>query len=357
LTAHSLQSLLTFEEFSQRFLHELVKRDGDNYDREYLTSCLKYSKKLIDNKLPVIFSRKHLCALTGYTSKFIESAVGSPHLFYRQFSVPKKSSGMRLISEPLPSLKDLQRWIYKNLLLKIPVSVAAKAFVPGRKLRDGARFHVGQKFVIRVDISDFFPSITRNRVFGLFRSMGYSSKVSSDLSRLCCVDDCLPQGGVCSAYISNMILRSTDARLLMYARSNSLRYTRYADDFTISGNFFSPTILDYLVSVINSEGFDVNHKKTAVMRTSTRQMAVGHVVNSRVNAPRVYRRSLRQAAYYIEKFGLDNHLAHLGETRSAARDYYLGKASFALSANPLDRNALELREVLLGERGGLIIQA
>lgn len=346
MTAHSLQSLPTFEDYSEQFLRELISRDGVDYDRDYLASCLRYSKKLLDKRVPVVFNREHLCALTGYTAHFVESAVGSPDLFYRHFKVPKKAGGVRLISEPLPSLKDVQRWIYENILLRVQVSVAAKAYVPGRKLRDGARFHVGQKFVIRVDISDFFPSITRKRVFGLFRAMGYSSAVSADLSRLCCSEECLPQGGVCSAYLSNIILRSADARLLKYARERGLRYTRYADDFTISGDIFSPSILKDMEGVINSEGFDINSKKTAVMRSGGRQMVVGHVVNSRVNAPREYRRGLRQAAHYIGKFGLDNHLAHLGETRSSAREYYLGKLSFALSANRSDRDALKLSEML-----------
>lgn len=346
MTAHSLQPLPTFEDYSERFSRELISRDGLDYDRDYLASCLKYSKKLLDKGLPVIFNREHLCALTGYTPHFVESAVGSPHLFYRHFNVPKKAGGVRLISEPLPSLKDVQRWIYENILLRVQVSVAAKAYVPGRKLRDGARFHVGQKFVVRVDISDFFPSITRKRVFGLFRAMGYSPSVSADLSNLCCSEECLPQGGVCSAYLSNIILRSADARLLKYARARGLRYTRYADDFTISGEAFSPSILNDIQWVIRSEGFEINPKKTAVMRAGGRQMVVGHVVNSRVNAPREYRRGLRQAAHYIEKFGLDNHLARLGETRGSAREYYLGKVSFALSANRSDRDALKLSEVL-----------
>ncbi|HDS1103165.1 MULTISPECIES: reverse transcriptase family protein [Stenotrophomonas] len=349
MTAHSLQSLPDFNEYSARFTEALISRDGEDYDPSYLSRCLSYAKGLLERRLPVIFDREHLCALTGYSSRFIESAVGSPHLFYRNFEIPKKSGGFREISEPLPSLKDVQRWIYQNLLLRIPVSVAAKAFVPGKKLRDGVRFHVGQKFVIRVDIADFFPSITRGRVFGLFRSLGYSSEVSGDLASLCCVCDCLPQGGVCSPYLSNIIMRSADRRLLAYARENSLRYTRYADDFTVSGQKFSKSIIEEVMSVIKSEGFTVNQKKTRVSRSGGRQVVLGHVVNGKVNAPREYRRELRKVAYYVDRFGLDNHLAYLNERRSSASDYYLGKASFVLSANHRDRDALDLKRILLDE--------
>lgn len=349
MTAHSLQLLPTFEIYSEQFLHRLIARDGGDYDPEYLASCLRYSKKLLDNGVPVIFDRDHLCHLTGFTHEFIQSAAGSPHLFYRSFAVPKKSGGSRLISEPLPSLKVLQAWIYENILLRVPVSVAAKAFIPGAKLRDAARFHLKRNFVVRIDIANFFPTISRRRVFGVFRSLGYSSSVAGDLSRLCCLDDCLPQGGVCSAYISNIVLRRADARLLAFARASSLRYTRYADDFTVSGDNFSPAIVEFVQRVIVSEGFEVNHKKTAIMRPGSRQLVVGHVVNARLNAPREYRRALRQAAYYIEKHGIDSHLAHLDERRSGARDYYLGKASFALTANPSDRDARRLRSVLLDD--------
>ncbi|MBH1487770.1 reverse transcriptase family protein [Stenotrophomonas sp. C-A] len=346
MNAHSLHALPSFEEYKKLFVERYVMRYGNGSDDGFLERCLEYSKNLLSNGLPVIFSRQHLCALLGYEEGYIDAVANSPHLYYREFEIPKRSGEKRLISEPLPSLKEVQRWIYKEILLRVPVSSAAKAFVPRRKVRDAARFHARQKHVLKIDIADFFPSITRDRVFGIFRLIGYSSEVSSTLARLCCVNESLPQGGVCSAYLSNVVLRSLDGDILKYCRGRSLRYTRYADDFIFSGDSIDYGFVKFISSLIVSHGFNVNPKKTTVMGRACRQVVVGHVVNDRVNAPREYRRRLRQIAYFIAKHGMDSHLSHISENRSGAREHYLGRASFVISANPRDRDALFLRNVL-----------
>lgn len=347
MAAPSPQPLPSFDAFSALFTEEARRLKEFSAESEYTARALAYAKPLADAQLPVIFSGLHFCALVGYSDNFVERAVGSPSLFYRKFFIKKKNGNLREISEPLPSLKQIQEWIYQQILRRVPVSPAAKAFVPGKTLKDSSRFHIGQKFVLRIDIENFFPTITRRRVFGLFRSFGYSSSVSGLMSRLCCLDDALPQGGVCSPYLSNLIVRNLDARLLAFCKTRNLRYTRYADDFTVSGNEFSFGIVDFVKRAIREEGFNVNEDKTAIMRAASRQTVVGVVVNRRQNAPREFRRNLRQHGYFIKKHGLDGHLAKLGEHRSGAREYYLGKVAFSLMLNPKDRDALSLRALLI----------
>lgn len=339
LAAPSPKPLPQFDEFSARFVMEAENSKSLSADSDYMLRALAYAKPLVDAGLPVIFSRDHLCALVGYSQNFVDGATGSPFLFYRKFKIAKRNGGIREIAEPLPSLMEIQRWIYQNVLRRVPVSPAAKAFVPGKTLKDSARFHLGQKFVLRMDIRNFFPSISRRRVFGLFRSLGYASAVSEVMSRLCCLDDVLPQGGVCSPYISNLIVRRLDSRLLAFCKRKRLRYTRYADDFSVSGEVFSHAVVEFIAKVVHEEGFRINDDKTMIMRNGGRQTVVGIVVNERQSAPREFRRKLRQHAYFIQRHGLDDHLAKLGENRSGAREHYLGNAAFVLMLNPEDRDA------------------
>lgn len=341
------QPFPTFSDYSRRFIEAAEKELGESSDSAFVKNSLSYAEKLIEKGVPVIFDVEHFSALVGYTPRYVKGAAYCSEKHYRRFSIEKRSGGLREIAEPLPSLKDIQRWVYENVLLRISISSMAKAFVPKMTLRDSARFHKGQNFVLRVDIKDFFPSISRSRVFGIFRQLGYSSEVSGILARLCCYRDALPQGGVCSPYLSNVVLRGVDKRVSGFCRENGLRYTRYADDLTVSGAKFSPAFVRFIYRVIREEGFEVNEKKTVVMRSGSRQSVVGVVVNQGMNAPREFRRKLRQQAYFIGKYGLDDHLGRIGEMRSGATMHYLGKCSFALLLNPKDRDAASLRSRLI----------
>lgn len=349
MPAPSLQPLPSLDEFTRAFIDEAVNRRGLAQDSEYVSQCLAYALGILQRGFPVIFDQSHFSALVGYDETYLRGAEWATQKFYRSFSIQKRCGGERRIDEPLPSLREIQRWIYENVLLRVEPSRAAKAFFPGRTLAESARLHIGQGFVLKMDIQDFFPSISRRRVFGLFRTFGYSSTVAGMLSRLCCLNEALPQGAPTSPAISNLILRRADKRILQFCRARGLRYSRYADDFSISGMEFFPGIVRFVRSVVEQEGFQINEAKTSVMRAGGRQSVVGLVVNARVNAPREARRLIRQQAYFIGRFGLDSHLAHKQELRSGAVFHYLGKASFVLSVNRRDRDAVAIRNILRGE--------
>ena len=105
------------------------------------------------------------------------------------------------------------------------------------------RVTLGKAVVIRLDVADFFPSITRRRVKGIFTSFGYSEGVAAVLALLTTDDPRdgthdgvagLPQGAPTSPAISNIVCSRLDARLNGLARKHSFDYSRYADDMTFS---------------------------------------------------------------------------------------------------------------------------
>ena len=82
------------------------------------------------------------------------------------------------------------------------------------------------------------------------------------------------------------------------------RYTRYADDITLS---FSRD-LHWLVNstrqliqrIVEDEGYQLHtKKKLRIMRRHDRQQVTGLVVNDRVNLPRATRRRLRAIEHQI----------------------------------------------------------
>lgn len=308
--------------------------------------CLAYAQPIFERGLPVIYDNDHLSNLVGYKIKYIQRAAKAPVNFYRNFTISKRSGKPRTISEPLPSLKEIQLWVLRNLLDKMPVHPAAKAFVAGRSIKNNARFHRGQRRVLTVDVKDFFPSISSDRVKAIFVKAGYNSRISSLLANLCCLNGKIPQGSPTSPAISNIVCLDMDEEFFQYARSRKLRYTRYADDMTFSGDVIRHSDIKHIYRIMRSYHFEPNLEKTRLMRPHQRQQITGIIVNNHMQVSREYRRELRQHAYFIGKFGIEEHAVVNEITHIRFRDHLLGRANHALHVNSSDRDAIRLKEAL-----------
>ncbi len=217
--------------------------------------------------------------------------------------------------------------------------------MPKRSIKDNARFHRAQLKVLSLDLKDFFPTVKRYRVYGIFRSFGYSQPVSNLLARVS-LENVLPQGAPTSPAITNLICRSLDNRLAGFAIKHKLRYTRYADDITFSGEFSAGALVTLVRRVVENEGFSLNESKTRLMGPHQRQEVTGIVVNHHMQAPREMRRDLRKAIHYIEQCSINGHLNHIGETRRHYVKHLIGIANFVLHINPKDRDAIKALQIL-----------
>ncbi|MFZ6723418.1 retron St85 family RNA-directed DNA polymerase [Undibacterium sp. Ji49W] len=320
--------------------------ESNGYDSSYTERCLKYAHRLHEQNLPIIYSLEHLASLVGLDESYLRFVSYDPNKFYRSFSVKKNSGGERQIDEPLPNLKLVQRWILENILYRLEPSPFAKAFVPGRSIKDNAKFHRNKPMVLTLDIKDFFPSISSARINSFFKGAGYSPKVCYFLTRLCTLNGSLPQGAPTSAALSNLVFLALDRQIATYCINKDVRYTRYADDLTFSGQFVVSEIINFTRSALSTLGFRLNDNKTRLMRSHERQQVTGIVVNRKLQIPREVRRSLRQAVYFIERFGLDNHVARLNECRANYLLHLLGEATFIRFINPNDRDAEKAISVL-----------
>ena len=334
---------MPWHEYETRFRAE-AKRT--HYPKESLEACLSYGKPLYTRGFPVIYNLDHLSGLVAYDTDYILGCSYAPERFYRQFIVRKRSGGEREINEPLPSLKEIQRWILDRILYAERVSKYAKGFVPKRSIKENARFHRKQSLLLSLDIKDFFPSIKRPRIYGIFRGFGYSQEVANILARLCTRDESLPQGAPTSPALSNIFAKRLDRKLGGLARKIQARYTRYADDLTFSGSFSPGKVIKVVREVLDEEKLILNESKTRLMEAHQRQEVTGIVVNQRLRAAREVRRNLRQAIYYIEKYGLGSHLEQIREVRGRYIYHLLGIATFILYVDPDDPDALHATDVL-----------
>lgn len=331
----------------EKYSTKLEKRaKSQKFDAETIKEILDYAHKLHEKNLPIIFDQHHLSLLVGYHITYLIRASYNPEKFYRKFNIPKKSGGLRSISEPLPSLKEIQKWILDEILYKCDVSEYTKAYRPGKSIKNNAQFHRNQKIVLKLDIKDYFPSIKYPKIYAFFKRLGYSKAVTTMLANLCCLHKCLPQGAPTSPALSNLVTVHLDNRISGFTKKLKIRYTRYADDLTFSGDFNPGIIINFVEKVLNEEGFLLNKEKINTMYQNKRQQVTGIVVNKYMQTPRELRKKLRQDIYYIEKFGLKSHMEKIKEERTYYINHLLGIANHIYFINPTDKEAKKYIDIL-----------
>lgn len=272
---------------------------------------------------------------------------------YIRFKIPKKTGGERLISAPMPRLKQAQHWILSQILEKLELHDAAHGFRPCRSIVSNAQPHVGRDVIINFDLKDFFPSISYKRVKGLFQSFGYSEAAATIFGLLCTEPDVeeveldgktyfvaltdrhLPQGSPASPAITNLLCRRLDRRLTHMAEQLGFVYTRYADDLTFSAAGDSLqhicNVLRRTESIVAHEGFAINEQKTRILRKSRQQEVTGVVVNSHPNISKKELKRFRATLYQIEKDGLEGK--HWGNSTDVIASIQ-GFANFVAMVNP-----------------------
>ena len=232
---------------------------------------------------------------------------------YRTFDVSRRNGRKRRIEAPQPTLKYIQRLIHESLTCVYGPHPAVHGFVSGRSIVTNARNHVAREYVLNMDLADFFPSITRKRIFGRLVAAPYlfHKKVANLIASLSTnAYSQLPQGSPSSPVIANIIAANMDSDIAKICAPLGCWFTRYADDITISKlrGELSPQLARYpnargtdqviigdkLAGVIQRHGFRINHSKSRLYSYWTRQLCTGLVVNSvRVSPPRSYTRHLR----------------------------------------------------------------
>ncbi|WP_431286761.1 reverse transcriptase family protein [Roseateles chitinivorans] len=238
----------------------------------------------------------------------------------------------------------MQAWLASHVLTKIPVHPASKAFRPGDSIRACAAEHAEARWLIKLDIADFFGSITEIQVFRAFAKMGYNRLVAMELARLCTdtpqVSDKyrlpswqskkkwhriadyshgvlgrLPQGAPSSPMLANIAVADIDETVAAVANRYGLTYTRYSDDITLStrGDFTrarAARVIAEVAKVLKGRGLFLNRRKTSVTHPGARRVVLGLLVDG--EEPRLtkaFRDKLRQHLYYLETRGIAAHMA------------------------------------------------
>ena len=307
-------------------------------------------------EVPVLQSAKDVATAMNITLSELRfltfSRKNSKVSHYKRFKVAKKSGGFRLISAPMPRLKKAQLYILEQILNKVTTHPKAHGCVIGKSILSNAEPHVNKAVVINQDLKNFFPSITYNRIKGVFKSLGYSEQVAVIFALLCSEPKILdisllgenyfsqvgnrflPQGSPCSPAITNVLCKNMDYRLDGIANKYGFNYSRYVDDITFSGNneqFKSITaILKYSRKIVEDENFVLHPDKLRIMKRHQRQEVTGVVVNEKPNVNKKSLKRFRALLYQIEKDGIQGKSWNGGANVLAEIDGY---ANFVYQIN------------------------
>lgn len=263
--------------------------------------------RLIARELPPLIRTEVLSLLLGVSHKLLYAMTTRTQAYYRVFDIPKKTGGTRTIATPRVFLKAVQKWILKNILYATELPEFVTGFVSGRGVMHNAAYHEGCRYLARIDIKDFFPSIGYSHVQGVYSGLGFPEKVVHLLTRLCLLDGRLPQGAPTSPCLANLVFVPVDATIHELSTQAGVNYSRYADDLTFSSQeSIQKTFLAGITDVIKTNSFQVNRAKLFVGGPGRRLMTTGMVVNVRAQPARKLRRRLRarfhQAKLHPDRF-------------------------------------------------------
>jgi RNA-directed DNA polymerase len=290
-----------------------------------------------------------------------------PLRHYRYQWLDKTTGGVRLLEIPKPRLRDIQRRILREILDLVPAHAAAHGSVARRSTVTNALVHAGKSMVVRLDLADFFSSISGARVFALFETLGYPPKTARYLTGLAthCAPRALvrsvphdesaspearrgrkawalrfttrhlPQGAPTSAALANLCAYRLDLRLAGAAKASQAIYTRYVDDLFFSSQVAAPDrarrFAQMAYTIILEEGFAPNARKTQIMSHARAQYVTGLVVNEHPNVPRRDYDRLKAVLTNCIRRGIasENHEAH-----PDFRSHLAGRVSYVQQANP-----------------------
>ncbi|MGR6861332.1 retron St85 family RNA-directed DNA polymerase [Aliivibrio salmonicida] len=305
---------------------------------DYLTSSgnlknylkLTYPQISYDDDIFLIMGKYHLSSLYKSAPKM-----------YKFYTIPKRNGGRRAIAHPSKKLKVTQRDLSTYLEKILPVHDCAFAYRKNRSIKDNALIHVGNKFLLKMDLVNFFNSITpemlKNEIkenelsfeeseLDYIKKLAFWCPSKEDNGKLI-----LSVGAPSSPLLSNFIMYRFDSVLNEIAKANKVKYSRYADDIFLSTNV--PNVLKLFVNIVKvilkemyHDKFIINEMKTVFSSKAHNRHVTGITITND-NKISLGRQNKRMISSLVHKYSLG-----VLETSKITR--LRGLISFASSIEP-----------------------
>jgi hypothetical protein len=363
----------------QQFRKDALK---NNIDPDIIEHAIQNAELVsaVSSELPPLFSLRHLSHLTGVDYVVLRSVVerkySNPYKIFRLNKGVKgqQSRGFRIICVPDASIMKVQRWIAKNILSCGKVHSASFAYAENCKIIKAAKLHCGCRWMLKLDVRNFFESFSEIAAYRVFRSFGYQPLISFELSRICTrlgnqtkthshpkwtatknnytvINKYtsrrmghFPQGAPTSPMLSNLAMNLFDSEVIGIAKKHGLVYSRYADDLCLStadkefNREKAKTIINAIYKEMMKIGLAPNITKTQIIPAGARKIVLGLLVDGEVpKLSRAFRSKLRMHFYYLKHadIGPPLHAKNRGfESVMGLKNHIQGLIAYARQVDP-----------------------
>jgi RNA-directed DNA polymerase len=234
---------------------------------------------------------------------------------YKVYEIPKRKPGQfRTIAQPAKEVKALQYWVIEHFLNKFPIHPAATAYRDGQNIADNARPHRKSSFLLKLDFTDFFPSLTA-RDFARYLKKKVVDLEGGDIEALSLILFWKPKGAnklslsigaPSSPLVSNLLLYDFDERVASYCSKHGTMYTRYADDLSFSSNASSElkTVESFVAGLCKrnaSPKLTLNSEKLVRVSKRVSRRITGLVItnDAKVSLGREKKRQIRASVHHF----------------------------------------------------------
>lgn len=261
---------------------------------------IRHQKQIFCN----INSVRSLCELLKVDQRKLELIAQHPQ--YKSFTIPKRGGGQRQIEAPDKTHKIILGRLntYLQSVYFFEKSNAAYGFILGvkndndrRNVVANARKHRSKKYMVNIDLKDFFHSVTTEQVVKIFSQKPFSFKRGLPIlmADLTTYNGRLPMGTSTSPVLSNLACRALDEDLIQLSESMLWVFTRYADDMTFSSNRpINAQMIQSITEVINKHQFTVNFRKVQRFGPDDQKIVTGLLVTDKVTLAPDYLPILRE---------------------------------------------------------------
>ena len=234
----------------------------------------------------------------------------------------------RILFIPNKYTREKQKLLLRILSkIKLPNYIFSKK---GKSYIDMAKFHLGDEYLINLDIKDFYPSIHNKRLIVFFQKLGISIESSKNLGFLTSIERQVPQGFITSPILSNLIFLEVDKYIFSLLNSRKIKYSRYVDDITISSHkSINLKLIDKIEKILRSKGFKLNKNKTDIYNDSEIKTVLGLQLKTD---------HLDISTSYLEKVGDDINWLYIFKQNGIEDDFLIsrlkGEVNFIKQVNP-----------------------
>jgi hypothetical protein len=242
-----------------------------------------------------------------YLLKFINKDFLKQDYLASQISpyIEIKDEKKRLIEPPSEELKRIQRNL-KNYLSEISVPYNVFSGVKGRSYVNNSRYHSGNKYLFKMDITGFFPSIARDRVYRFFyNTMKTSPDVAEVLTNMTTVNleisnikdshqiysfledkgintyNHLISGAPTSQILSYLVNIDMFTEIQILSDKNNIAFTIYVDDLVFSSNKKISNSFKYKINkIVKKNSYCISRAKTKCYSRCYPKLVTGVIIKS-----------------------------------------------------------------------------